>query len=84
MGEERGLECIEREISKTPLYSLLGADGIDELKHKVIDIICDVVKSDLKGSCYYLISPEDVNRTVGIKIIDEAVEELKEEYKKKY
>ena len=76
------MECIEREISKTPLYSLLGADGIDELKHKVIDIICDVVKSDLKGSRYYLISPEDVNRTIGIKIIDEAVEELKEEYKK--
>lgn len=81
MREERGSDYIEKEISKTPLYSLLGADGIDELKHRIIDIICDVVESDLQGSHYYLISPDDINATIGENIIDEAIEELKEEYK---
>lgn len=81
MREEKGLDYIEKEISKTPLYSLLGADGIDELKHRIIDIICDVVESDLQGSHYYLISPDDVNDTIETNIIDEAIEELKEEYK---
>ena len=39
MREDR-LNYIEKEISKTPLYSLLGADGIGELKSRIIDIIC--------------------------------------------
>ena len=77
------LEYIENEISKTPLYGLLGADGINELKHRVVDIICDAIKSDLISSHYYLISPDDVNVTLGENIIDEAVEELKAEYKDK-
>ena len=77
------LEYIENEISKTPLYGLLGADGIDELKSKIIDIICDAIKSDLRDSYYYLISPDDVNATLGENIVDEAVEELKAEYKDK-
>lgn len=41
MREDR-LNYIENEISKTPLYSLLGADGIGELKSRIIDIICDL------------------------------------------
>ena len=77
------LEYIENEISKTPLYGLLGADGIDELKRRVIDIICDAIKNDLRDCHYYLISPDDVNETLGENIIDEAVEELKAEYKDK-
>ena len=81
MREERGLDYIEKEISKTPLYSLLGADGIDELKHRVIDIICEAVKNDLRDNHYYIITPDDVNATIGENIIDEAIEELKEEYK---
>ena len=40
MKEDR-LNYIEKEISKTPLYALLGADGVDELKSRIIDIICD-------------------------------------------
>ena len=81
MREERGLDYIEKEISKTPLYTLLGADGIAELKSRIIDIICEAVENDLRDSHYYIISPDDVNATIGENIIDEAIEELKEEYK---
>ena len=77
------LDHIENEISKTPLYSLLGADGIEQLKNRIINIICDVVENDLRNSHYYLISPDDINDTIGKNIIDEAIEELKEEYKDK-
>lgn len=80
MREDR-FEYIEKEISKTPLYGLLGADGIDELKHRIIDIICDQVKKDLRDSSYYLISPDDVNASLGENVVQEAVDELKEEWK---
>lgn len=82
MREDR-LNYIEKEISKTPLYSLLGADGIGELKSRIIDIICDQVQNDLRDSSYYLISPDDVNETLDNNIVQEAVDELKEEWKNK-
>ena len=80
MGEDR-FEYIEKEISKTPLYGLLGADGIDELKHRIIDIICEQVQSDLRDSSYYLIDPDDINETIGENIVQEAVDEIKAEWK---
>ena len=82
MREDR-LNYIEKEISKTPLYSLLGADGVGELKSRIIDIVCDQVKNDLRDISYYLISPDDVNDTLGENIVNEAVDELKEEWKDK-
>ena len=82
MREDR-LKYIEKEISKTPLYSLLGAEGIDELRHRVIDIICEQVENDLKDSHYYLISPDDVNETLNNNIVQEAVDEIKTEWKDK-
>lgn len=82
MREDR-LNYIEKEISKTPLYLLLGADGIGELKSRIIDIICDQVKSDLRDSSYYIISPDDVNETLGENIVQTAIDELKEEWKDK-
>lgn len=80
---ENRLNYIEKEISKTPLYSLLGADGIGELKSIIVDIICDQVQKDLSTSAYYLIDPDDVNETLGENIVNEAVDELKEEWKDK-
>lgn len=82
MREDR-LNYIEKEISKTPLYSLLGSDGIDELKSRIIGIICDQVQKDLRDSSYYLISPDDVNETLEENIVQEAINELKEEWKDK-
>ena len=83
MNSERmdRLDHIENEISKTPLYGLLGADGIAELKSRIIDIICDEVQRDLHSSSYYIISPDDINETLGKTVINEAVEEIKAEYK---
>lgn len=80
MREDR-LNYIEKEISQIPLYGLLGADGIDELKHRIIDIICERVQSDLRDSHYYIISPVDINETLGENIVQEAVDELKDEWK---
>ena len=82
MREDR-LNYIEKEISKTPLYSLLGGDGIGELNSRIIDIICDQIQKDLRDSSYYLISPDDVNETLEENIVQEAINELKEEWKDK-
>ena len=82
MREDR-LNYIEKEISKTPLYSLLGADGIGELKSRIIDIICDQVQKDLKDSSYYLISPDDVNETLGENIVQEAIDEFNKKFANK-
>lgn len=81
MKEDR-LNYIEKEISETPLYSLFGADGICELKSRIIDIICGQVLKDLRDSPYYLISPDDINEALG-DIVQEAIDELKEEWKDK-
>lgn len=81
MREDR-LNYIEKEISETPLYSLLGADGIGELKSRIIDIICGQVQKDLRNSPYYLISPDDINEAIE-DIVQEAIDELKEEWKDK-
>lgn len=82
---EDKLNYIEKEISKTPLYSLLGADGIGELKSRIIDIICNQVQEDLRDSLrsYYLVDPDDVSETLGKNIVQEAINELKEEWKDK-
>ena len=83
MREDR-FNYIEKEISKTPLYSLLGADGISELKSRIIDIICDRVQKDLRDSSYYLISPDDINETLGENIIQEAIDEEWKDKLKEY
>lgn len=62
---------------------MLGSDGIDELKSRIIGIICDQVQKDLRDSSYYLISPDDVNETLEENIVQEAINELKEEWKDK-
>lgn len=41
------------------------------------------MQKDLRDSSYYLIDPDDVNETLGENIINEAVDELKEEWKDK-
>ena len=82
MREDR-LSYIENEISKTPLYSLFGVDGINELKSRIIDIICEQVREDLKNSYYVLIDPDDINETLGNNIVQEAIDEIKEEWKDK-
>ena len=69
MREDR-LNYIEKEISKTPLYLLLGADGIGELKSRIIDIICDQVQKDLRDSSYYLIDPDNTNCLSNLSALD--------------
>ena len=62
---------------------MFGSDGCGELKSIIIDIICDQVQKDLRDSSYYLICPDDVNETLGENIVQEAINELKEEWKDK-
>lgn len=81
--EEDRFQYLEKEISKTPLYGFLGAEGIEELRHQVINIICERVKEDLADSHYYIMNPDDVNETLGENIIQEAIDEIKVEWKEK-
>lgn len=74
---------MRKRLVKHHFIHCLEPDGIGELKSRVIDIICDQVQKDLRDSSYYLIDPDDVNETLGENIINEAVDELKEEWKDK-
>lgn len=77
------LERIDKTLNDTPLYSLLQADGMAELRSRVIDTIVERVRDDLEDSRLYLISPDDITDALNNNIIEDALEELKEEYRDK-
>lgn len=82
MKEDKFLQ-LDKQISQTPLYGLLGAKGIEELRSKIVELIVDQVRDDLEHSSYYIIDPDDINETLNENIIEEALADIKAEYKEK-
>lgn len=74
-----GNKCLD----KTVLEELLGADGVSELKTRLINIIVDQVREDLKQSDYYIISPNDISDDLYKDIINEVKDQVRKEYKDK-
>ena len=58
------------------VIDFLGAENIETLKEKVIEIIISQIKDDFENSQEYLISPYQVQD-----IFDEAITEVKSEIK---
>lgn len=79
--KEKSLGSIEKKVSETPLYSLLGADGVEELRSKIIDVIVEQVRNDLEANTCYLINPDDITESLQVNIVQEAVNELKDDWK---
>lgn len=63
------------------IKELLGAEGVAELRSKVIDMIVDIIRSDFEHSEDYLCSPEDISSEIYEQIKNEVITEIKDEYK---
>lgn len=63
------------------IKELLGAEGVAELRSKVVDMIVDVIRSDFEHSGDYICSPEDIGFEIYEQIKNEVIAEIKDEYK---
>lgn len=71
---------MDKILSNTMLFTLLGEQGINELRSKLIDMIVDEVHDQLHEHTEYIIDPEDIREIVSNKI-EVAVEAQVQEYK---
>ena len=76
-----GLNTINEAIEDTVLGKLLGTNGVDELKSRLIDTIVEEVRSQLHGSYEYIISPDYMCEILQDEVVDKVIDEIKEEYK---
>ena len=70
-------------LDNTVLQEFLGADSIEELRTKVIDMIVEEIRDQLHQSSSYIISPDDIAIAAFQTAMEEIVDEIKEEYKQK-
>lgn len=77
------METINEVLKKSILYELLGAEGIAELRSKVIDVIVDTIRSDFEQNEKYILSPEDISSDIYDDIKNEVLAEIKDEYKER-
>lgn len=73
-------ELENKVLENSVLARFLGMEDMQDLRKQVKDVIVEQIRRDLKDSCYYILAPDDVNQLLG-GIVEEACEEIKEEYK---
>ena len=54
----------------------LGAENVDQLKSRIIDVIVEQVTRDLSSTYEYIIDPDDISSEIKGNIINSAVEKL--------
>lgn len=79
MNDGKGINV----LNGTVLQDFLGAEGVDELRNKVIELIVDQIRDELSQSYTYIISPDDISNDIYKEVLDGIVEEIKVEYKEK-
>lgn len=72
-----------KTLDDTVLSQFLGADGVEELRTKVINVIVEEIRDELEHSDSYIISPDDVCIEIFDKVVEGLYEEIRTEYKKK-
>lgn len=75
----KGIKVLE----DTVLAQFLGAEGIEELRTKVIDMIVEEIRSQLRDSSHYIVSPDDICVEIFDRAINDIYEEVSSEYKKR-
>ena len=63
------------------ILDLFTEEDMAELKKKVIDVIVEEVRQDIRDSYTYVISPDNLCEEIQDQILNEVVNEIKEEYK---
>ena len=69
-------------MSNTLLKDFLGADNVEDMRKRIVDVIVEQVREELHGSYHYIIDPDDVNSELFDRIVSQVVDELKAEYSK--
>lgn len=77
------METINEVLKKSILYELFGAEGVVELKNRIMDVIVEQIRSDFYDADSFIISPEDISQDIYEEVKDEVLSEIKEEYKKR-
>ena len=69
-------ERIEGKLNHGILMDFLGAENVDQLKLRIIDVIVEQVTRDLSSTYEYIIDPDDISSEIKDNIINSAVEKL--------
>lgn len=75
----KGIDCLNNSV----LVELLGADGVEDLRAKIIDVIVEEVRDQLRDSRNYIISPDDICTEIFDRTVNDVYEEISAEYKQK-
>lgn len=76
-------EKMDEVIKESMLEQFLGAENMEDLKKKIVNVIVNQIKDDFDESTHYLIAPDDVADAVYREVIDEIKSEVKPIIKEK-
>lgn len=77
------MDKIEEAIENSALYKMFGAEGVQELRDKLIEVVVDEVKDQLAESDYYIVDPNDIAESLYDEIKNAVIREVKDELKAK-
>ena len=76
-------EKMDEVVKESMLEQFLGAENMEDLKKKIVNVIVNQIKDDFDGSIHYLIAPDDVADAVHEEVVDEIKAEVKPIIKEK-
>lgn len=74
---------IEKALENSALYKIFGAEGLQELRAKLIEAVVDEVKDQLAESGDYIVDPDDIAESLYDEIKNAVISEIKDELKAK-
>lgn len=74
-----GINCLNNSV----LEQFLGAKGVEDLRTKIIDVIVEEVRDQIKNSHNYIISPEDIAGDIYTITIEKVYTEIELLYKER-
>lgn len=63
-------ERIDNAMEDNALIKFLGAENVEDLKKRIVDLIVNQVESDLQSYAEYLISPDDIVEVLTDNIVE--------------
>lgn len=61
---------IDNAVEDNALINFLGAENVEDLKKRIVDLIVNQVENDLQSYSEYLISPDDIVEVLTDNIIE--------------
>lgn len=80
------MSIIERKIEKASndsvLIQFLGIENVEDMKRRIVDIIVDQIRDDMRDYSDYLVRPEDIIATLIDNISDSVRDRVQEKLEK--